>query len=307
MDYDEEIRRLAEEQSGVVARRQLVAAGLNARAINRRRGMLEPVTDKVFRLVGAAPNEQQQLMTAVLHVGSDALISHDTAAAWWGIAGFRPSPIHITIERSHRFTDAWPIVHHATVVPPTERKVLKAVPVVSPALAVYQLAGVHARYPEKVARALDNAWSLRLLDGSSVEDLIVRLGRSGRNGTTLMRALMKVRGEGWVPPASNVESRFDEIMFKAGITSLRRQVDLGGETWTGRVDFKDRELPLVVEILSERYHTALTDQAQDRDRRLRLESLGLVVVEVWDFEIFYTPWIVVLRIKEAMETLRKAA
>jgi very-short-patch-repair endonuclease len=122
-----------------------------------------------------------------------------------------------------------------------------------------------------------------------------------------MRKLRVVRADDWVPPASNLESRFDQIMNRAGVVSLRRQVDLGGEEWTGRVDFLDCDCPLVIEILSERYHTALSDRQADEDRRNRLQALGLTVVEVWDHEIFYTPWLVVQRVLKTRQALMAAA
>jgi very-short-patch-repair endonuclease len=119
----------------------------------------------------------------------------------------------------------------------------------------------------------------------------------------LIRELLKDRGEDWIPPASNVEHRFDEIMRRAGITTFRRQVNIGEDGFTGRVDFLDSELPLVVEVQSERFHTALSDKAKDAARRTALEAQGLAVVEVWDFEIFHTPWVVVQRVKEARSRL----
>jgi very-short-patch-repair endonuclease len=123
----------------------------------------------------------------------------------------------------------------------------------------------------------------------------------------LIRELLKDRGADWVPPASNVEHRFDEIMRRAGIATFRRQVSLGDEEFTGRVDFLDSELPLVVEVQSERFHTALTDKTKDAVRRAAMEAQGLLVIEVWDFEIFHTPWVVVQRVKEARSRLLAAA
>jgi very-short-patch-repair endonuclease len=68
---------------------------------------------------------------------------------------------------------------------------------------------------------------------------------------------------------------------------MRRQVDLGSATaWTGRVDFVDDELPLVVEILSERYHAALLDREADERRMAALSEAGFTVLTFWDAEIW---------------------
>jgi very-short-patch-repair endonuclease len=307
VDADQIIRSIARDQQGLVSHRQLRSAQVSAAQIRRRlvRGTLEPMTPRVLRIAGAAATDAQRLLIPILHVGNDAILSHTTAAAWWGIAGFRLDPIHIAIERCHRSREDLAILHHATLIPEGSRMVLRGVPIAGPGLTIFQTAGMVSI--ERLARALDNAWSLRLLDGDTVLRLLEQLGKSGRNGIRSIRRLAEARGTDWIPPSSNVEHRFDEIMHAAGITTLRRQVDVGDEEWTGRVDFKDIILPLIVEVQSERYHAALSDRARDAARRHRHESQGNVVVEVWDHEIFYTPWAVVERVLAAIRRLQNAA
>lgn len=303
LKHDKVIRDLAATQKMVMARRQLNEAGIDHQAISRRvhSGALEELTPRVLRIGGAPGSTEQRLMVALLHVGPETFLSHSTAAAWWGIAGLRVDRIHVALERVYRAdTESRYVVHHSTVIPEWCRKVHKGIPVVSPGLAIYQLAGTMSE--ERTARALDSAWSLRLLDGATIDALLRRLGRPGRDGTTLMRRLRRQRPNSWVPPASNLESRFDEIMAPTGMV-FRRQVNVGDEEWSGRVDFLADDLPLIVEILSERYHTSLTDRAFDEARRARHTSMGFLVVEVWDQEIFYSPWLVVERIRAARAQL----
>jgi very-short-patch-repair endonuclease len=305
----QEIASLARDQFGLIARRQLRAAGIGDQKVTRRirAGHLETVTPRVLGIPGTPPSLGRRLMVPLLHVGEGSLLSHTTAAAWWGIAGFRVEPVHISLERNrHWEEETGPVVvHHATKIPDWCRKSLKGLPVAGPGLVIYQLAGTI--HPDRVARALDNAWSLRLLDGATLERLLHEFGRPGRDGTKLMRRLRAERSGLWTPPASNLEQRFDQIMNRGGVTTLRRQVDLGDEEWSGRVDFLDSECPLVIEILSERYHSALLDRQADEARRARHERMGLTVIEVWDHEIFYTPWLVVERIREVRKLLLSAA
>ncbi|HVR31555.1 MAG TPA: DUF559 domain-containing protein [Acidimicrobiia bacterium] len=56
----------------------------------------------------------------------------------------------------------------------------------------------------------------------------------------------------------------------------------------------------VIEIQSERYHSALTDVAADAARRAHLESAGYTVIEVWDRELFTNPGLVVERVLQAL-------
>lgn len=196
--------------------------------------------------------------------------------------------------------DATGIVHHSTVIPEWCRKVHRGIPIVSPALVILQLAGSIGK--DRVSRALDNAWSLRLLDGQTIDALLLRLGRRGRNGVTVLRQLRRQRPDPWVPPASNIEARFGDLAERNGL-KFRRQVDVGTEEWSGRVDFLADDLPLIVEILSERFHTSLADRADYEARRDRHAQMGFLVVEAWDHEIFHSPGLVIERIRRARSEL----
>jgi very-short-patch-repair endonuclease len=309
MDDQKLIFDLARDQFGLVSRRQLREAGVGDQKVTRRirTGKLDVVSSRVLAIPGAPDSVERGLMAPLLQVGAGSMISHTTAAAWWGIAGFRLQKVHVSIERNRHWEEemGFVTVHHATKIPDWCRKTLRGIPVVAPGLVVYQLAG--SIHPDRVARALDNAWSLRLLDGSVLDRLLDEFGRSGRNGTKLMRKLRVVREGDWTPPASNLEHRFDDLMNKNGIRSFRRQVDVGANSWSGRVDFLDRECPLVIEILSERYHTALLDVEADAARRYRHEQMGLTVLEIWDREIFYSPALVVARVRAARTRLLAVA
>ncbi|HUP14891.1 MAG TPA: hypothetical protein VM848_02385 [Acidimicrobiia bacterium] len=303
------IASLGVNQFGLVARRQLREAGISDQRVTRRirNGQLEIVTSRVLGIPGTPDSSGRTLMVPLLHVGVGTLLSHTTAAAWWGIAGFRLDKVHVSVERNRHWEEdgGAVVVHHATKIPEWCRRQLDGIPVVSPGLAVYQLAGT--LNSDRVARALDNAWSLGLLDGATVDRLLYEFGRPGRDGTVLMRKLRAERSGAVTPPASNLEHRFDEIMVKGGVTTLRRQVDIDDEEWSGRVDFLDRECPLVIEILSERYHSALLDRQAYEACRARHERMGLTVIDVWDHEIFYTPWLVVERVRDARKLLLTAA
>ena len=85
----------------------------------------------------------------------------------------------------------------------------------------------------------------------------------------------------------------------------RRQVDLGSEErWCGRVDFVRDDLALVVEVQSERYHSALTDQAHDAARRANLDAAGFTVVEVWDVQLWHAKHVVIAAVREGIRDAR---
>jgi hypothetical protein len=90
----ETIRRLAEGQHGVVARRQLLEQGLSAELIKGRLtgGMLIPVHVGVFALGHLRIGREGRWMAAVLAAGPKALLSHSSAAELWSIGRSRGFP-----------------------------------------------------------------------------------------------------------------------------------------------------------------------------------------------------------------------
>jgi very-short-patch-repair endonuclease len=121
---------------------------------------------------------------------------------------------------------------------------------------------------------------MRLLSGPSIASLLDDMGARGRNGIAGLRTYLDERGPGYVPPASNLESRVKQILLAAGI-AVRCQVDSGGDRWTGRVDFRCDDWP-VIEVQSEAHHSALVDSLADEQRLAALRAAGFEVVELWD-------------------------
>jgi very-short-patch-repair endonuclease len=102
------------------------------------------------------------------------------------------------------------------------------------------------------------------------------------------------------PAASGVESRTQQVLNDAGI-DVRRQVDVGGDRrWTGRVDFVVVGRPVVIEVQSERHHSALVDVAADAVRIAGLRAAGWTVVEVTDTVVWTQPGVLVEKVREAV-------
>jgi len=287
VDLEEEIWRLAERQHGVVGRRQLWALGIGYQALLHRlnKGMLISLSAEVLRVAGSPLTERALAMTAVLDSPGAAYLSHVSAAAWWGLPGFSISPpVHTLIPRQGTMSRRrCAIVHYHSSLPSDHLRQMDGVPVVSPALTIFLLAGtVH---PARTERALDNAWSMRLVTYQELHALLARLAARGRNGIRVMRRLLADRPEGYVAPQSGLEGRVQQLARDVGVM-LRRQVNLGGDDWIGRVDFTVEGTNRVVEVLSRRYHGSLSDQRLDEVRLERLAAAGFRVMTVWDTDVW---------------------
>lgn len=298
------ILALAATQHGLITRRQMFGLGMDRNRVARwvRSGRLRPVHLNTFAVGGVPTTERQQVLAAVLETGHDAAASHSTAAALWGLGGFRLEPLHVVVCRAsrHHLRLTWN-VHQFTGRIEDHRRFLDAIPVTTPALTMLHLATMVST--PRLGRAVDNAWSLGILTGHDLDDLDTQLAARGRDGIVKLRKVASERGHDWVPPQSNIESRFETLLAPLGV-GFKRQARVEGATWTARVDFLHQESRTIVEVQSERFHAALSDAEADRRRRLRLEDEGYVVVEVWDNEIFQVPGAVVDRV---MGAIRRAA
>jgi very-short-patch-repair endonuclease len=122
-----------------------------------------------------------------------------------------------------------------------------------------------------------------------------------------MREICEARGDDYRPTDSNLESRFEELMIEMGVDSLERQADLGDEDGLGRVDFYERELRLILEIDSGRFHTSLTDQANDARRRAELRAAGFTIEIIDEFDVWHRPRDLQRRIRRLLDTMRNQA
>jgi hypothetical protein len=55
-----------------------------------------------------------------------------------------------------------------------------------------------------------------------------------------------------------------------------------------------------VEVQSERYHSALSDLVHDEARKTDLENAGLIVVEVWDTEVWHRKHDAVAKVRDGI-------
>jgi hypothetical protein len=107
------------------------------------------------------------------------------------------------------------------------------IPVVTLARMCFELAATERR--ERVGRIIESAQLL----GMSIEavaEVVGTIGKRGRPGTTAMREEVALRGDGYVPPASELEALGFDVLRRGGLPEPVRQFDVGGEHWIGRVD-----------------------------------------------------------------------
>jgi very-short-patch-repair endonuclease len=303
-----QLRVLAASQHGVVSREQARSLGLTGAALahETRRSWIA-LTPRVLQLNGTSRTWMQRAFAAVLDAGTGAVLSHHSAAELWGIPGYRLDGMHVSRPRGGSRTPGRIAVVHEPYVLPFAHITIGGsnLPVTTPARTVFDLAAVVRPY--RLERTLENAWSRRLLDGHQMARVLDDLGKRGRKGTTAIRLLLRSRGATYVPPESGLEARFMDVLRRAGERPMRRQVNVGGARWIGRVDFLDPELPVVVQIDSSFFHGSLTDQDADARQTEDLEAAGFEVVRLTDHHVWYDAEHVVNALRAARSRARKRA
>ncbi len=281
------LRELAARQGGVVRRQQGAALGAAHLVKYELESDLWVRLDPgIYLLRGRHLDETARAFRALLLSGPGVVVSHHSAAALWQRPGFDVLPLHTWRMRganSIRSGNGLK-VHETRALPPEHVTEIDGLPVTRPARTVFDLAAVLPLPRTEVL--LDRLWTDRLVVWDDLSETFVALNKRGRRGIKEMKRLLDARGPSYVPPASSLERKVQADLEREGVTGLRRQVDLGGRQFAGRVDLLHDGASTVIEVQSERWHSALVDQAADAARTARLEELGLLVIPVWEADIF---------------------
>jgi hypothetical protein len=168
------VRQIASRQSGRIAWYQLVAAGADKWTINAwvKQGYLQPRLPRVYAVGHSAPSVEADLAEALLYAGPGAMLSHATAAWWWGLIENPPSTINVSTPRRCR-NERGVKIHQRRHC---QRAWHKRMPVTSVAQTLLDYAATASL--NMVRKALANAEYQKLLDISEVQALPGR-GRPG--------------------------------------------------------------------------------------------------------------------------------
>lgn len=268
---------LARQQHGVITRRQLLAFGLTPSAIRHR--LAEGRLHRVFRGVYAVGRPELgrhgRWMAAVLACGEGAALSHDSAAALYGIrAG--TGQIHVSVPFPRDPCLPGITVHRRSAFEVTRRR---GIPVTTPVCTLVDLATRMSA--DGLEAAVNEADKLGLTDPETLRTALRGLGR--RPGTAKLARLLDRRMFRLTDSA--LERRFLRLVARAGLPApLTRQWVEGF-----RVDFYWPALGLIVETDGLRYHRTPAQQAHDRRRDQAHAAAGLTVLRFTHAQVVFEP------------------
>jgi very-short-patch-repair endonuclease len=261
------VRSIATRQDGIVARAQLLVAGVSGSAIHRalHAGRLHPIHRGIYSMV--APElltEDGRLIAALLIVGEGAFLSHGTAAWRWRIIPAPPSMIELAVPRTRR-APAGVTVFESRHLRADDTITNGRFPTTSVPRTLLDLATRYDRHA--LLRALAEAEFHHDLRPADVE----RTLRRGHPGSANLRAALNEHAPGHGEMKSRLERRFRALLVRRGIELPQRNQSVG--PWT--VDCLWPERRVVVE-LDGRQHERPRQADSDDDRDLWLRRNGYV-------------------------------
>jgi hypothetical protein len=279
LGLDRVIAELVERQHGVVSLPQLTAMGLSTRGIGHRvaAGRLHRVHRGVYAVGHALVTLKGRWMAAVLACGPDALLSHRSAAALWGLRESARTNIDVTSpRRAGRSRDGLD-VHRADTLLPQDATNVDGIPCTTVARTLLDLAEVVNR--RQVERACDQADLERLLDATALDAVLTRA--HGRRGSPVLRSILDEHAIGQTVTRSEMEERFLTLCDRAGLPRPEVNVWIalphGGHA---QADFLWREHRLIVETDGRAAHGTRRAFEHDRRRDQRLVLAGWRVIRV---------------------------
>jgi very-short-patch-repair endonuclease len=273
------IAELAGRQYGVVARAQLRTLGLSGDAIDRRvaSGRLLNVYRAVYAVGHAVLRTEGHWRAATLAGGSDAVLSHASAAAAWELRPVGSGAIHVTVpgDAGRRRRTGLRIHRSSTLAGDTTTH--RAIPITTPLRTVIDLAATLRGRP--LEHVLDLAEQRGLVDFAELHR---------RTIPSSLRAVLSLYTAGSAITRSEMEERFLAVCDHYGLQRPNVNTRIEGE----EVDFAWPAARLIVEVDGYRYHRAPSRFETDRERDVKLAVAGWQVLRfTWAMITGRSAWV----------------
>jgi very-short-patch-repair endonuclease len=258
---------LAREQHGVVTRAQLIGLGYGSEVIRHRLrgGRLHRVRRGVYAIGRPELSRLGVWMAAVLSCGPRALLSHESAAALWGIRPGGGRLIEVSVPNRVLRRRAGIVVHRRSGLSLDDLAIHRAISVTSPVCTIVDLSARLS--PRKLEAMVNEADKLDIVDPERLRQALE--DRAGRPGVAVLRGLLD--RQTFTLTDSALERLFLPIARRAGLPPPLTSQMVNGF----KVDSYWPALALVVETDGLRYHPTPAQQARDRLRDQAHLTAGL--------------------------------
>ena len=298
---DGAISRIAERQRALITRAQLKQLGIGRRAIDYAiaRGRLHRMHQGIYSLVPfpALPPLAAE-HAAILACGENALLSHHSAAAVWGIRPFLEGDVDVTVigkETGRRRRGIR--VHRTAHLDPRDARRHQQIPIISPARALLDIA------PETSGRALewalDQALVKRLTNRAQIRAVLAAYPH--RPGTPKLQTLLDPDRPTTITRSHPEEQLLDRLR-KAGLPIPEVNARVGNYT----ADFLWRAARLILEIDGYHYHHTRAAFERDHRRDAEHQREDFLVIRVTPRQIQHNHEAILVQVATTLERRRAA-
>jgi very-short-patch-repair endonuclease len=298
---DAAIAERARQQLGLITYRQLDELGCTERMRRARigQGLLVPMGHRVLRVAGAAVSWEQRILALALDAGTDAVVSHLSAAALWGFHGIAAGAVEVSVPAGRKPRPMAGRVHRVSALGPSDRRTRGLFRLTSPERTVLDIAP--RLRPRQLESILDHGQRDGLLAASGVRHLLDSTVTTGRPGVTKLRGVLAADDAG-PRPESWLERSLIRAIRAAGLPTPELQVEipLPGSRMA-RVDALYRDAGLVIEVDGHGSHATRRERQADAEREAALASLGYCVIRFTYEDVTERPDYVVQTIRMLLE------
>ena len=290
---------LAKRQHGVVSRAQLLELGFSPEAVDHRveRGRLHVVHRGIYAVGRSSLTREGRWTAALLSCGPNAVLSHRSAAALWGIRDDPRRVIDVTIASTRLRTTPGVVVHRRPRLGDEHVTKRHGIRVTTPVVTAIDLAATLDR--DEVEQAINHADVKGLASPEQIRRVLGDLPRWP--GAATLRTILDRRT--FRLSRSKLERRFRPIARRAGVPAPRTCIYVNGF----EVDFYWPDLGLVIETDGLTYHRTPQQQAIDRIRDQTHTAAGMTALRFTHAQIRYEPDYVERTLAKVASRLRKSA
>jgi len=291
---DRILAALAARQHGVVARQQLLDAGLSAEMVRTRlvARRLIPLHRGVYAVGHCRLRREGHWLAAVLAVGRGAALSHREAAALHGLRPADRTTVDVTVAAQRRVPG---VQVHRAKLGRIDVTAVDGIPVTTVARTLVDLADVLP--PPALRKALEETERSNRLDVRAMEAVLRRTRtRNGAGYERVRTALTELARTGTTLTLSVLEDRFVALLDAYGLPRPSTNVLLEGYL----VDACWPAARLVVELDGYGPHSGRRAFQDDRTRTNDLQVHGYLVLRFTHDDVVRRPVETASRVARAL-------
>jgi very-short-patch-repair endonuclease len=268
---------LLSAQQGVITRRQALACGWNARAVEHRLGQeWQRLLPGVYLTATGRASRSQLVWAGLAHAGPGSALTSWTGLEEWAVPHDARADVHVALPHTRR--RAGPaflvcdgrIVLHRTTRSLKERRTIPTLPVercvVDACLELKRLVPVRALVSTVVQGGR-----------TTVEKLLAELEAAPQRGSGLLRRALAEVADG---ARSAPEATLLTALRRVELPTYRMNADVFDEEgrWLARADLVVESVKLIAEVDGQRWHLSPENWVADVERHTRLEASGWTVL-----------------------------